>query len=84
MSEIFDEIQSRPPPQRVWSARIAKAPTDFADRVEVVIPGLDSGIRWEDCRWQARNTVDLPQRGDICLINIDDNNEVWVVAWWPF
>jgi hypothetical protein len=81
---IWDSLPDARPIAQIWSARIAKTLTDFADRAEVVIPGLDDNIRWKDCRWQARNTIDFPQRGDECLVAIDENNEVWVVVWWPF
>lgn len=84
MSEVFDALPHRAPLQRIWAGKIATNATDFEDRVSVVIPGTDATLRWEDCRWQARNTVDLPQRGDDCLVAIDDNNEVWVIVWWPF
>lgn len=84
MSEVYDNLPDRAPPQRIWVGKVATAATDFADRIDVTIPGTDPGLRWEDCRWQARNTVDLPQRGDDCLVAIDDNNEAWVVVWWPF
>lgn len=87
MSNIYDDLPDRKAPQRIWSALIASNPVDQSDLVSVTIPGLnDEGqqLRWESCRWQARNDTDVPARGDKCLVIIDDNNEVWVVAWWPF
>lgn len=84
MSNTFDDLTDRPPLQRIWQATIATAATDLSDRVAVIIPDLDSTLRWENCRWQPRNDTDLPQRGDDCLAVIDNNNEVWVVTWWPF
>lgn len=84
MSELFDDIPDRTPPQRIWSAKIARNPVDFGDRVDVVIPGLDSTLRWQGCRWMTRNDIDMPTRGNDCLVVFDDNGEIWVVVWWPF
>lgn len=81
---LYDSIPGRPPLQRIWQAKIAKAPTDFGKRLAVTIPGIDPSLRWEGCRWQSHNTIDLPARGDDCLVAIDNNNEVWVVCWWPY
>lgn len=84
MSNTFDEISGRPPLQRVWRGIVSNNPVDFASRVSITIPDLDPTLRWEGCRWQSRNSVDMPHRGDACLAMIDNNNEVWVVCWWPF
>lgn len=83
-SELFENLPDRSPMQRTWAAVIASNPSDFADLVSVTIPGLDANLRWEDCKWQARNDVDFPQRGNTCLVIFDDNMQLWVVAWWPF
>lgn len=84
MSNLFDDLPEGAPTLTIWAGKIASTPVDFASRIAVTIPGIDANLRWRDCRWQARNDVDLPQRGYDCLVAIDDNNEVWVVAWWPF
>lgn len=84
MGDVFDDLPGRPPLQRIWQGQIATNPVDFSERVSVIIPGLVPSTRWEGCRWQSRNSVDMPQRGDDCLIMIDNNNELWVVVWWPF
>lgn len=84
MSETFEEIDVREPPQQAWSGIIASNPNDFADPVQVTIPGLEATLRWKCRKWQARNDVDLPQRGNPCLVMFDENNDPWVVAWWPY
>jgi hypothetical protein len=81
---LYDDLPNRPASQRVWAATIASTPTDQDKRVSVVIPGLDRTLRWEDCRWQPRGTADWPERGNQCVVVMDDNNEIWVVVWWPF
>jgi len=84
MSGIFDDLPSSRSPQVVWSGTVAKDVSDFATKLQVIIPGLDGEIIWQHCRWQARNNTDFPNEGDDCLVIFDDNNELWVVAWWPF
>lgn len=81
---LYDEITEVRPHQGQWSAVIADTLTDFADLASVIIPGLDPSIKWKNCKWQSRNSVDLPQAGNKCLIMFDDNNDIWVVVWWPF
>lgn len=84
LSDVFDSLPDRPPLQRVWRGTVATNATDFYNRISVILPDLDATLRWENCKWQSRNDTDLPQRGDSCLAIIDNNNEVWVVVWWPF
>lgn len=84
MSNTFEEIDERPAPQRVFSGIVASSPIDLNGAFQVIIPATDPNLRWTVRFWQARNDIDLPQRGNSCLVNIDENNEVWVVAWWPF
>lgn len=84
---IFEEISQRQSPQRAWQAIVANNPATMDALVSVTIPGLnDEGqqLRWENCRWQARDDISKPVRGDKCLVVFDDNGELWVVAWWPF
>ena len=72
------------PPLIGWGAVFAKDLGDFGDLAQIIIPSLDTTTRWENCRWQARNETDLPQRGDECLAIFDENNQIWIPIWWPF
>src|SRR5215471_16848375 len=83
MPYLNDEIQIQESFHRVWSGIVAENAVDTQDRVAVVIPGMDSTIRWEDCRWPTRSDSTAPQRGDECVVVVDDNNEMWIVNWWP-
>lgn len=83
MSELFDSLPERGAHQGAWGIVFATTPADFADRVSVIIPSIDPNLRWEDCRWMSRNDLDLPNRGDEGLGIFNENNEIWVVAWWP-
>jgi hypothetical protein len=84
MSDIYDDLPRPHPPQVVWSGTVANNVSDFATKLQVIIPGLNRDTVWKNCRWQARNTIDFPQEGDDCLVVFDDNNELWVVVWWPY
>lgn len=80
--EVDDRLDRTQAPERVWAAVIASNAVDLQDRVSVTIPLLDTNLRWEDCRWVPHNDFQFPQRGDECVIVIDDNNELWIVSWW--
>lgn len=85
MSNVFEEVTDFSEPRmNAWQGIVAKTVTDFADLLEITIPGLDPNLRWTNCKWQARNSIDLPERGYKCLAIFDDNDQIWVVAWWPF
>lgn len=83
MGYLADEVFQQRDLQRLWLGRIAAAPQDNRDLVSVIIPGLEGKLRWEDCRWQPRGDCYLPKRDDPCIVAMDDNTELWVVAWWP-
>lgn len=85
MSHLYDDLPDQhASPLVVWSATFAKNITDFAQKAQIVIPHLDPNQRWENCLWQSRNDLDLPQRGNKCLAIFDENNQIWIPVWWPF
>lgn len=81
---LYEEQRTRENMNRVWRGVIATTAADFDERIAVTIPDLDPNLRIEGCRWQARDAVSLPARGDTCLVIFDNNKEAWVVCWWPF
>lgn len=81
---IYDDLPDRSPLQRCWQGYVAETVTDFADPMEIIIPDLSSNTKVDGVMWQSRNNIDLPQKGDKCLAVLDNNNEWWVVSWWPF
>jgi len=80
---IYDQTEPERIQARVWNGWIASGAVDSLDRVDVVIPKLDPNLRWTDIRWQPRDNMILPKRGDDCAVIVDNNGEMWVVAWWP-
>src|SRR5262245_8052323 len=84
MPYLHGETENQQPLQRIWAGVIATDAVDKQDRVSVVIPSLDRKLRWEDLRWPTRSDAQIgPQRGDECVIIIDDNSEMWIANWWP-
>jgi hypothetical protein len=84
MSQLFQDIQTPPRLGSVWRGVINSAPVDFADRVDIRIPEMNDLLVFPELRWMARDAVTLPSPGDPCLAIFDNDNEPWVVAWWPF
>src|SRR5215831_3032156 len=83
MTHLYDETEAPRVTQRLWNGTIASNAVDFLDVVDVIIPNIDSKTRWEDCRWQARDNYALPKRGDACIVSIDNDTRITVLAWWP-
>lgn len=63
---------------------IAMDATDVADLLPVILPDFDETITWGPCRWQSRDATSLPAMGDSCLVVFDNQQNPWIVAWWPF
>lgn len=63
---------------------VAKAAADITDLVPVILPDYDEHLQWGPCRWQSRDAVSLPAKGNACLVAFDNRREPWIVAWWPF
>lgn len=85
---LHDELDSELQPPRptvgaVYRGTIATAAADMADKVYVLIPGLNPTIRFGPCGWQSRDSTSHPARGDGCLIVFDDHETAWVPMWWP-
>lgn len=84
-SSIRQDIDSAPKPQQGnWYGTFAAAVTDIANMAYVILPDYDENIIWGPCRWQSRDEISLPAKGDECLVEFDNRNQPWVVAWWPF
>lgn len=67
-----------------WSATFAEDVSDITEPAVVVIPAFDPVQQWKGCRWQSRDALTLPNRGDRCLVIFDETVQPWVVAWWPY
>lgn len=49
----------------------------------ISIPAIDPVLLLGPCRWQSRDNRSFPQVGDECLAVQDENDEWWILAWWP-
>jgi hypothetical protein len=81
---IYEDTIREQPMRESWQGHFADNVPDFATRAWVIIPDLDPTLRVGPCRWQARDAVSLPAKGDACLVIFDNDREPWVVAWSPF
>lgn len=84
---VYDDTEPVQHMSKVWRGLIAANVADLTSKAYVTIPDMDPdgpGIRIGPCRWQSRDAVSLPVRGDECLVIFDNDNEPWVVAWWPY
>lgn len=84
MSHMFEDQKQTPGLNFIWRGKIASNPPDFSTRVQVTIPDLDPTLKIGPARWQTRDPVGLPVKGDDCLVMFDNDHEPWVVMWWPF
>lgn len=88
---IYDHITESEGPSRgiegMWYATIKTAPPDVTTGVFVAIKGFHPDHRWGPCRWMPRvddagDTVN-PTVGDVALVGFDDEDNPWVICWWP-
>lgn len=61
---------------------VATAPVSLTSSFTVLIPDFSTDHAFEIRRWMPRGEA-LPAVGDEVLVAEDDNEEPWVVAWWP-
>lgn len=68
---------------RPWDAFISNTvSTAYAD-VFVTIPGIDGGEQaWGPVKWSLRG-ADFPEAGDECVVQFDDEGNVWLLEWIP-
>jgi hypothetical protein len=56
----------------------------FSEGVMVSIYIFDGGeMPFGPCPWMPRGR-DLPSKGDTALVIMDEEEEAWVIAWWPY
>jgi hypothetical protein len=81
---MYDEMRRVESLNVVWRGIIQSNPATFDQLVYITIPDLDDSLKLGPCRWQPRDAVSLPAKGDDCLVILDNDREPWVVVWWPF
>jgi hypothetical protein len=86
MNALYESVASDAAPslEGGYSGRISRGASTMDDKVWVVIAALSTDREIGPCRWQARDDTSKPARGDRCFVQFDDNQEAWVIAWWPF
>lgn len=90
LDQIFAAPKYDPtnPLRNTYEGRINRSVGSVDNPVQVTIDNLDGGQHeYERCYWTPRvdDAGDLvyPIRGDKCLVAISDEEEAWVLVWWP-
>lgn len=56
----------------------------YSEGVMVSIYIFDGGeTPFGPCPWQPRGR-DMPRKGDTALVIMDEEEEAWVICWWPY
>lgn len=84
---INDDLKPRrriSPNTGAWHGQVLRGATDLEDPLYVIIPAFSKSLRFGPCRWQSRDALSMPAKGDECLVIFDNYRIPWVVAWWPY
>jgi hypothetical protein len=84
MSSMKDVVRGQTPNRYngALHAHFATSPSDEFEQARVVVPRMSVNLSIGPCPWGPLRSR-LPKRGDRCLVLFDDNNEPWIVMWWP-
>lgn len=80
---LHEETKQLPEPIHLWYGTIAEDIQDMGEQAFVVLPDFADDKQVGPCFWQARNSTDLPQRGDRCVLIFDNRQQPWILSWWP-
>jgi hypothetical protein len=84
MSDMYQDI--RPPDValgQIYKGIIHRQPLNFSALIDITIPDINADLVFPNVRWQSRDNMSLPQVEDIVLVIFDNQNEPWVITWWP-
>lgn len=70
-------------------AKVSTNAQGLSDPVYVTVPYFDGGqSEFGPCPWTPRplpdGTVDMPNKGDHALIVLDEEDDAWIITWWPY
>lgn len=67
-----------------YKGKIATDAVDEASEVEVIVPDYSDRYRHGPCRFPLCNGPDsYPSRGDVCLVGFDEDDDPWIIVWYP-
>lgn len=82
---------SKPREAAAYRAVVQTTPASAAEAVMVSIPGRDPQRRnwlYGPCPWSPRIVSDSefgwPSKGDVALVVFTEEDEPWIVEWWPY
>lgn len=65
-----------------YAGIILDNPEDVNNAVRVRIPSFSTLHAFGPCPWMPRDG-EFPSKDDPCLVILDDQENPWIVAWWP-
>jgi hypothetical protein len=81
---LFDDTEPVRHVAKTWQGVFSRDVADLTNLAYVTIPDMDPHLEIGPCRWQSRDQVSLPVKGDVCLVIFDNDNAPWIAVWWPF
>lgn len=79
--------REHPPDSPFREAIVARTPATTTEGLYVTIASFDRTKLWGPAPWSAKvlgpDTYATPSAGDYALVVVSEENEVWVVEWWP-
>lgn len=76
--------QENDSPIEIWFGIFSKNVSDLSEMCYVILPDFSEDHELGPCFWQSRDADSLPARGDRCAVVTDNQDNVWVIAWWPY
>jgi hypothetical protein len=89
LSQIFEsigyDIQAVPPQEAIILGN-QKNESLKADGEECFVSIVNGDINYKigPCPYPLRGAAGLPAKGNRALVITSDENEPWIVAWWPY
>jgi hypothetical protein len=84
MSDIYQDIRPADVALgQIYKGIIHTPPLNFSAQMSVLLPDVNPDIVFHNVKWQARDNMSLPQVEDSVLVIFDNQNEPWMITWWP-
>lgn len=77
------ERQSERPPVITYQGTIDNDLGSNGDDLFVVIETFDKHKPFGPCRYTPFEGS-MPQEGDDCLVTFDNDEQPWIIGWWPY
>lgn len=79
---VYEQLPAHSSLAGIWRGSVATDASGMNDTIYVLITAFDDTHRFGPCRWMPRDAVQLPLRGDECLVVFDEKDIPYVIMWW--